>query len=139
MARLAEGREPIVGINVTPLVDVVLVLLVVLMVTAGYVVSRTIPVDLPQASSSESTTTTLAITLDRRGQLFLDGHSASFEQLQLRALALARASSQARALIAADGSTEHRLVIKVVDTLRTAGVVRFALNVDPKTIQPTKP
>ena len=63
MASMASssGDEEIVGINVTPLVDVVLVLLVVLMVTAGYIASRAIPVDLPQAATGETVPQTLAL------------------------------------------------------------------------------
>ncbi|HOU94146.1 MAG TPA: biopolymer transporter ExbD, partial [Polyangiaceae bacterium] len=49
-----DDDAPITGINVTPLVDVVLVLLIILMVTAGYLVSRTIPVDLPKGATGET-------------------------------------------------------------------------------------
>lgn len=136
VASSVENRGgPIVAINVTPLVDVVLVLLVVLMVTAGYLVSRAIPVDLPKAKSGETTTTTLALTLDRRGQLFIDGSRASLAELGQRADQLARENSDTRALLAADGHTEHRQVIEVVDVLRRHGISRFALNVDPSMVE----
>jgi len=67
----ATRGESITGINVTPLVDVVLVLLIILMVTAWYITSRAIPVELPKAASGEASTQVLAITLDAKGQLFL--------------------------------------------------------------------
>ena len=67
-ASSSNQDEMISGINVTPLVDVVLVLLVILMVTATTLVSRTISVDLPKAATGQATHTLLAITLDRSGE-----------------------------------------------------------------------
>ena len=66
MANGQERGDPTIisSINVTPLVDVVLVLLVILMVTAGYIVARSIPVDLPTGATGESTAAALAITID---------------------------------------------------------------------------
>ncbi|HMR05870.1 MAG TPA: biopolymer transporter ExbD, partial [Polyangiaceae bacterium] len=62
-----SDEEFISGINVTPLVDVVLVLLVILMVTATTLASQGIPVDLPRSSTGENTSVLLAITLDAKG------------------------------------------------------------------------
>src|SRR5690349_25075335 len=72
--------EMIAGINVTPLVDITLVLLIIFMVTATYVVRETIEVELPRAASGgESVGTTLALVLDKGGQLWLDGQPATPE------------------------------------------------------------
>ena len=67
-----DESEVIAIINVTPLVDVVLVLLIVLMVTAGYIVAKSIPVDLPKAQTGEPSGTTLAVSIDSSGALYLD-------------------------------------------------------------------
>lgn len=126
-----DDEEMITGINVTPLVDVVLVLLVILMVTATYLVSRTIPVDLPKAATGEPTVSPLAITLDASGGLHLDGARVTRKELEARIRERRAREPDARAVIAADGSLPHRAVVSIVDLLRTAGIVRFAINVDP--------
>src|SRR5512145_1537062 len=95
--------EAITGINVTPLVDVVLVLLIILMVTAGYIVSKTIPVDLPKGATGETTTITLAITLDAKGKMYLDAAPVSSDGLRARVRSAHRQDPETRAVIAADG------------------------------------
>jgi len=131
-ASASQGDDEIVGINVTPLVDVVLVLLVVLMVTAGYIASKAIPVDLPQAATGESVARTLAISLDRAGGLYLDGSAVSEADLHARVAAVKRARPDVRAVIAADGSVPHRRVIQLIDLLRQEHVTEFALDVRPE-------
>ncbi len=132
MAQAADSDNgPITGINVTPLVDVVLVLLIVLMVTAGYIVSQTIPVDLPKGATGETTSITLAITVDREGRTFLDGHAVAKDTLRTRIRQAHARDRETRAVIAADGSTRHREVVGVIDLLRQEGVSRFAINVQP--------
>ena len=123
--------ETISSINVTPLVDVVLVLLVVLMVTATYLASRTIPVDLPRGATGEPTTALLAVTLDRGGGLYLYGNGVSVETLRERIRSARRERAGVRAVIAADGAVAHRRVVGVIDLLRQENVVNFAINVSP--------
>src|SRR5258708_30109119 len=70
--------QTIVGINVTPLVDITLVLLIIFMVTASYIVSPAIKVDLPKAASgSEQTKTTLSITISKDNAVYLNGERRS--------------------------------------------------------------
>jgi biopolymer transport protein ExbD len=130
--------EPISGINVTPLVDVVLVLLVVMMVTATYIASRSIPVDLPSGKTGEAAQAPLAISVDKSGLVYLDG--VKIDQASLRSR-LARARSQnkdVRAVIAADGSVSHRQVVQVIDLLRQEHIVRFGINVNPDDLHPSR-
>ncbi len=134
-----QEDEPIVGINVTPLVDVVLVLLIILMVTAGYIVSKGIPVDLPKGATGETTTTTLALSIDREGQVYLDAEQLEPEALRLRIRQAHAADPETRAVIAADESSRHREVVKVIDLLRQEGVTRFAINVDPEQLATSSP
>jgi biopolymer transport protein ExbD len=112
-------------------VDVVLVLLIVLMVTAGYIVSQAIPVDLPKGATGETTNITLAITVDREGRTFLDGQVVARDALRTRIRQAHARDRDTRAVIAADGSTRHREVVGVIDLLRQEGVSRFAINVQP--------
>jgi biopolymer transport protein ExbD len=126
-----RNDQLITGINVTPLVDVVLVLLVIMMVTAGYIVSRTIPVDLPEGRTGETTRSVLAISLDRSGRTWLDGAVIDEPSLRERIREAHAREREARAVIAADGALPHRDVVRLIDLLREEGVVRFAINVDP--------
>src|SRR6185295_8366928 len=127
-ASASNGDEEIVGINVTPLVDVVLVLLVVLMVTAGYIASKAIPVDLPKAATGESMTKTLAISLDQFGKLYLDGTATNEAELHVRVAATKKAQPDVRAVIAADGRVPHARVVQLIDLLRQEHVNEFALD-----------
>lgn len=132
MARLQRNDSGLIAdINVTPLVDVVLVLLVLLMVTAGYVVSKSIAVDLPSGATGESLPTTLAITVDAEGRLFLDGNPVDEARLRDAARVARARDEQTRAVIAADGATQHRHVVRVIDWMRQEHVFRFAVNVRP--------
>jgi biopolymer transport protein ExbD len=123
------------GINVTPLVDVVLVLLVVLMVTATYLAARSLPVDLPKGQTGEPTTVVLSITIDREGRTYVDGNPADTATLRARIAEHQRRDPDVRALIAADASSRHGSVVRVVDLLRQNGVRRFAINVDPAELE----
>src|SRR3954463_2594666 len=78
-----NGDEEITGINVTPLVDIVLVLLIVFMVTANFIVRETVEVDLPRAAhGGETVQGPLNVVLDKEGRLFLDGAELSEPDLQ---------------------------------------------------------
>lgn len=126
----SSSDESITGINVTPLVDVVLVLLVVLMVTATYLASRAIPVDLPSGKTGEATAAPLTVSLTKAGSLYVDGVPYSEAQLREKLRVARSADPELRAVIAADGAVPHRRVIGVIDLLRQERVERFAINVD---------
>jgi biopolymer transport protein ExbD len=137
MASVSQADDEIItGINVTPLVDVVLVLLVILMVTAGYVTSRALPLDLPHAATGESIPKTLTISIDREGGTFLDGDAISQGDLRQRVRTAVATQPDARALIAADGRTAHAHVVRVIDLLRRESLTRFSLNVEPTDLLP---
>ena len=133
-AQAASDDEMITGINVTPLVDITLVLLVILMVTASYVASRAIPVELPKGATGEATPTTLTISIDKDGKTFLDAEAISDAGLQAKIKAVHDADPETRAIIAADGRTTHSNVIHVIDLLRRENVTKFAINIDPEEV-----
>jgi biopolymer transport protein ExbD len=133
-AQAANDDEMITGINVTPLVDITLVLLVILMITASYVASRAIPVELPKGATGEATPTTLTISIDKAGKTFLDAEPISEAALQKKIKAVHDADAETRAIIAADGQTSHASVVHVIDLLRRENVTKFAINVDPEDV-----
>lgn len=121
-------------INVTPLVDVVLVLLIILMVTATAIVAKTIPMDLPKAATGEQTTTTLAVSIDQAGKLYLDAKPVSAEALRSSIQRAQKNQADVRAVIAADGRIAHAKVVEVIDLLRQENITKFAINVRPEAI-----
>lgn len=129
-------EELITAINVTPLVDVVLVLLIILMVTASAIVSKTIPMELPEAATGEATPTTIAVSIDREGALFLDARPVTDDELRRQIRAARERDEELRAVIAADGSINHARVVRVIDLLRQERVTKFAINVRPSDLQP---
>ncbi|MCA9603837.1 MAG: biopolymer transporter ExbD, partial [Myxococcales bacterium] len=124
-------------INVTPLVDVVLVLLIILMVTATAIVSKTIKMELPEAQTGENTpqSQTLAVSIARSGELFLDANPVSAEELRSKVHAAQASKSDVRAIIAADGQVPHSKVVQVIDLLRQEKVTKFAINVKPSDLE----
>jgi biopolymer transport protein ExbD len=130
-AQLEDHGEEITGINVTPLVDVVLVLLIIFMVTATYVVKEAIEVDLPRAAAGgETVGPTLALALDREGRLFLDGAPATAEDAREAVRAALAKSAEARAIISADRAVSHGRVVEVIDLVKREGLTRFAIDVE---------
>jgi biopolymer transport protein ExbD len=138
-----QGDEDIIsGINITPLVDVVLVLLIILMVTAKQLVQQdAIAMDLPSAVSGETQPTVpteLGISLEADGTLHLNITQNNEQtlaqtvvtQAQLRehARAAHEADPEARAVLSADPAASHGSVIAVIDLLRVESVNRFAFS-----------
>ena len=127
-----EPGPMIVNINVTPLVDITLVLLIIFMVTASYIVSPAIRIDLPKASSgTEQQRTSLGLTLTRQGVLYLNGAPSSDDAVVRFIGGELPRNPDLQALIAADRAVPHGDVVHLIDIVKRAGVHRFALNVDP--------
>ncbi len=135
MAGGAGDEDEITGINVTPLVDVMLVLLIIFMVTATYIVNQSINVNLPKADTSDASDgkpKNLAFVLDAKSQLYLNGQPITFEQVAEK-IAEEKAKDgkgPLNALIAADKDTPHGAVVKLIDTVRKHGITDFAINVE---------
>ena len=124
------GDEIISDINVTPFVDVSLVLLIIFMVTATYIIAQSIPVDLPEAATGESVVTTLAITITENGDMYLDGVKTDKATLT-RTVGQAHSQNEdLRVVIAADKKVTHGAVVSVIDLVRKLGVSKFAINID---------
>lgn len=131
MAGFTNRNGVISDINVTPLVDVVLVLLVLLMTTTSYIVSRSIPVDLPKGATGQSNQPTLTVSVDASGVMYVDARAIDVTALRRAVREAKKSDADPRAVIAADGRTAHRFVVRVIDVLRQEGLHRFAINVDP--------
>lgn len=131
-----SGDEEIIsGINVTPLVDVVLVLLVIFLMTAPVIYQSAIKVQLPKAKSGEATQKSqLRFSLSREGEVAWGDDKLTWEALGKKLATLGPESGQETAWISADEATSHGLVVKLMDALRTAGITKFALNVQSENV-----
>lgn len=129
-----QDDAEITGINVTPLVDVMLVLLIVFMVTSTYIVQQSIQVQLPKAATGENTpkVKNLAFVLDKSGAMFLDGKPINLEDIAVRVQAEKSADPnvQLQALVAADKETPHGFVVSLIDAVRRQGITDLAINVE---------
>ncbi|MCP4196425.1 MAG: biopolymer transporter ExbD [Proteobacteria bacterium] len=125
-----DDEEIISDINVTPFVDVALVLLIIFMVTATYIVAQSIPVDLPEAGTGEDVVTTFAITITPDGQLFLDGAKKDEAGVRAKIRKAREHNEDVRVVIAADKVVTHGRVVQVIDLIRKEGVAKFAINID---------
>jgi biopolymer transport protein ExbD len=124
-------RGPIVGINVTPMVDVVLVLLVIMMVSATYIVQQSLKVELPKtATSDEVAASPAAVTITREGAFLFDGAPVDEPALVGKLRAAALANKDLSLVITADERALHGTVVHVIDLAKVEGIAKFAINVD---------
>jgi biopolymer transport protein ExbD len=127
-----DTDEAITGINVTPLVDVMLVLLIILIVTAKHIVSQSVPLDLPKAASGTEVQVVFSVILAADGTTQVDSKTVANDDA---ILPLARdahgRNNELRAVIKADSQVSHGRVIHVLDLLKQAGVAKIAFGVTP--------
>jgi len=128
-----RGRgQPMAEINVTPLVDVMLVLLIIFMVAAPLLVTG-VPVDLPdaRAQSLPQDNTPIQISLDGKGDLFIDRMLITPADLPAKLAALRAArSDDARVYVRADSQLDYGRVMRVVGDVNSAGFKKVALVTD---------
>ncbi len=123
--------DAIVDINVTPLVDVALVLLIIFLATSYLIAQQSLKVELPKASKTVATEArTLAIVVKASGEIILDGRSVDPLRLQTELAALREARPTLQVVVGADRSVSHGRVVDVVDAARLAGIERVAFAVD---------
>jgi biopolymer transport protein ExbD len=122
------------SINVTPLVDITLVLLIIFMVAAPLIVANpSIKVALPKAATADETQkSTLAVTMQRKDaggyKLYTNGHETDEGAMRTVVAGLVKSEPQLQAVIAADRGIPYGDVMHVVDVVKALGVSRFALN-----------
>lgn len=123
------GRTPMAEINVTPLVDVMLVLLIIFMVTAPLLVAG-VPVKLPEshARALDQNKKPVTLTIDSQGKVFLDESPVSDDDLPQRMAELRqRLDPEAQVYLRADGGLDYARVMRVMGELNRAGLNKVAL------------
>jgi biopolymer transport protein TolR len=132
MAGTTRKRGIIADINVTPLVDIMLVLLIIFMLTANLIAKQAIEVDLPHASQSTTMNpTTLAVTLTRDGALYLNGKPTTPAELRSQVTAAVARDPKSQAIISGDKAVSHGRVVWVLDVVKSLGITSFAIQIDP--------
>jgi biopolymer transport protein ExbD len=131
-ASVEQDEDIIAGINITPMVDIMLVLLIIFMLTASVIEDRSIKVELPEATTAgETESTVLTLVIDSEGTWYLDGVVTSPEQVRAFIQRELEVTTDIQAVIAADKAVPYGEVISVIDLVKQEGVIQFALNTDP--------
>ena len=132
MAAGSRRRGLITDINVTPLVDIMLVLLIIFMLTAHLIARQVIEVQLPKAAQAAAVNpTTLAVTLTREGRMFLNGIPATPESLRAAIQSAVAKDAKTQVIVAGDKNVSHGRVVWVLDLVKSLGVTSFAIQIDP--------
>ena len=133
MQKLADEQGPITDINVTPLVDISLVLLVIFMATAPLISRRALNVDVPAAAQQDrAEVEALQIVYGRDRALSLGGRPVSREELGRGLAGLARRDPGLRVIVAADRAIAYGEIVGLLDLVRGAGLRKVSLEVRPQ-------
>lgn len=133
MQQDSEDQAGFSSINVTPFVDVVLVLLVIFMITAPILVKESLNLNLPKVDSGDGPKLeTLGVAINKDGNIFINGQIADLEVLKQEALKAVQKDSNAQAIIGADKDVNYGRVVEVIDVLKTNGLQKFAVQIEKK-------
>lgn len=130
----------IAGINVTPLVDITLVLLIIFIVTARIIVQQAMPMDLPKAASGKDVQTIFSVELMADGRTFVNSEAMARDaDIALRARDAKAKKPDVRAVIRAETRVEHGRVIGVLDLLNRSGIDKIAFAISKAEGVPVEP
>jgi biopolymer transport protein ExbD len=137
----SDDGDEITGINVTPLVDIVLVLLIIFMVTANMIVKETVEVDLPRAKNTQDKTVQgpVMLTMDKDEKIYFDGAEVQSDALMAKMKEAVAKDKEVRAIISADQTLNYGKVMALIDQVKNAGIAKFALNIQKEAKPVTSP
>ena len=120
--------RPLAEINVTPMVDVMLVLLIIFMVTAPMLTSG-VPVDLPKVSAKpiNSDAEPLTVSVNAEGKIFLQDQTLDLSELVTRLQAIAKNNAERRIFVRGDKSVSYGTILQVMGTITEGGFTKVAL------------
>ena len=130
-SRSGRNYQPMSEINVTPFVDVMLVLLIIFMVTAP-LLTVGVPIDLPrtQAQQLEGGKEPLTISVTKNGKLFLQETEILLDEIVPKLVAITKRGYDQRIFVRGDRAISYGMVMKVMGTIAAAGFTRIALVTD---------
>ena len=128
-----ENEDSINEINITPFVDVVLVLLVIFMVTTPMMVKTAMDLKLPSAENTDQVEKkTLGVTVLKSGNVMLNGSLISPDDLRAEIKSSTKKDPGTQVILIADKMATHGMVIEVIDLVKGAGATNFAFQVEKK-------
>jgi biopolymer transport protein ExbD len=131
ITKASRKRGGITGINVTPMVDVVLVLLVIMMVSATYIVSQSLKVQLPKTATSDQAVSSVAtVMITKEGALRFNQTPVDEPTLITKLKEAFAASPDVNLVVSADKGAQHGDVVHVIDLAKIEGITKFAINVE---------
>jgi len=131
-----DSNQGINEINIIPLVDIMLVLLIIFMISTPLLMSKSLKVALPKAvNGTEAGRVTLNLMVNEEGKLLLDKKPISEDDLKNVIKELAESETPGDAIVSADKSVAHGRVLEVVDTLRSYGIREIGFGVLPKALK----
>lgn len=123
-------EEPMADINIVPFVDIILVVLIVFMVIAPLITKPVIDVNLPKAATGkESPKSQLNILISSDSQILLNGVATDMNGLIAKSVSLLKIDPNTQAIISADKSVTHGLVVEIIDSIKSSGIKKFAITV----------
>ncbi len=129
-----ENGDGITGINVTPLVDITLVLLIIFMATAHIIVHRSMSLSLPKVANSQTVPTqSIQIGLEADKSLMLNGQKVGLPELSVNLGQMVHLDPGLKVTLSADERVSWGDVASVIDVIRGAGITKIATEVEPKT------
>jgi biopolymer transport protein ExbD len=133
----ASEDEPMADMNLIPLIDIALTLLIILMVTTAFIKQPGVSLKLPETATREGAPetnkdTTVMVTAD--GSVYVDGKVRTLPELQTHLKGVAARDKQARIMLKGDRGVVYQRMMEVMDTVRQAGLTRVVLPTDPKLI-----
>ena len=129
--KLDSDDGAISEINVVPLVDIILVVLIIFMVTAPMIMKPSINVNLPKAATGDKTAPSiLNIVISAAGKLSLNGAISDENTIQTKAQDAVAKNPEVQAIISADKETPHGTVVHIIDIVKVAGVKKFAISIE---------
>jgi biopolymer transport protein ExbD len=130
-ANYIDDDGTVTGINVTPMVDIMLVLLIVFMVTANFVSEQGLKINVPKTQDTEtSTTVSLSVAVNDKGELLFKSAKTTADNLKAALTREVGVNPNTRVTLAADSKLSYQQVVNVLDIIKQAGVAHVALTTE---------
>src|SRR5438874_2778603 len=127
--------EPMAEMNMIPLIDIALTLLIIMMVTTAFIKHPGVSLKLPETKTREGapeTNTDLTLLVTADGSIYADGQKRSAPEIQARLRTIASKDKEARILVKGDRDVVYERIMEVMDMVRQAGLTKVVLPTDPK-------
>lgn len=132
-AKFSSDDQPISEINVTPFVDIILVVLIIFMVTTPIIMNPSVQINLPKAASGDETVPSqLNVSIDKSGDIYVNGKKSQLEELGTTTKSQVGQNVDLQAIVSADSDVSHGRVIEVIDAIKSNGVTKFAISISKK-------